>query len=621
MSRIKHIDGLRAIAIFPVVLYHAFPAYFPNGYLGVDYFLVISGFVISKKYIIDSIDEFSFYSFWSRRFRRLYPQLLCCIFICLPIAWVTMHPDHLENFSQSSIASILGANNILLFITGGYWNLANELKPLFPTWSLGLEEQFYLLFAIILLSLQKFHNKKVLFFQIFAVLLFLSLVSSAFGAIYFQTFNYLLLPSRIWEFSLGIFASLFFSHRKYSPSSFLTNLSFVLIICFAFFFPFSTANYAPNPFLLFPLLAICLICISKANCIATYILSTRLVVYIGLSSYAIYLYHQPLLAFARLSSFNGPSNSTLSIIVFASFIVGFVMYELVERERLLQFFKLHRPSIITPIKLFVSSVFIALVNFIIVLNQGFFSFRFPYMLINGKPPIGFLGGKGYTDLPYVHLGQDFASCNSSTRSAQTLSTRNIFLIGNSKTRDLINTLSIIDSSHSHLNFCYSYSDGSVDMNYLQKLLNKADIIFVQIHNQSDSVPESSLADFKHHLSKIVWHKDREKFAKNITPIMFEKDLKLRASYKVLSTDSYFCTPENVLTLNTKPSKHGIAFLDTQCAFNSNDGMKLLTSDNGTPFTFDGIHLTEAGAKHLAKNIMDSHVFSHIFLDTFTIDSL
>ena len=148
MRRIKHVDGLRTFAIVPVVLYHAFPSIFPNGYLGVDYFLVISGFVISKKYFTKPMEYFSLSDFWAKRISRLYPQLLTCIAICIPVSWFSMHPDHLENFSQSVIASVLGANNFLLHKTGGYWNLANELKPLFMTWSLGLEEQFYFLIAI-----------------------------------------------------------------------------------------------------------------------------------------------------------------------------------------------------------------------------------------------------------------------------------------------------------------------------------------------------------------------------------------------------------------------------------------------------------------------------------------
>ena len=95
MTRIKHIDGLRAIAIIAVVFYHAFPKTFPNGYLGVDYFLAISGFVISKKYFLDE-DKFSFKEFWSKRITRLDPQMLAWVGVCLPVAWMTMHPDHLK---------------------------------------------------------------------------------------------------------------------------------------------------------------------------------------------------------------------------------------------------------------------------------------------------------------------------------------------------------------------------------------------------------------------------------------------------------------------------------------------------------------------------------------------
>ena len=130
--RIKHIDGLRAFSVISVVLFHALPDTFPNAYIGVDYFLVISGYVISKKYIFTE-NEFNFINFWKRRIIRLYPQLLICILICTFFSLFLMSPNLLENFFQSCVATLLAANNILLSLTSGYWGTANELKPLYTT--------------------------------------------------------------------------------------------------------------------------------------------------------------------------------------------------------------------------------------------------------------------------------------------------------------------------------------------------------------------------------------------------------------------------------------------------------------------------------------------------------
>ncbi len=322
MTRIKHIDGLRAIAIIAVVFYHAFPKTFPNGYLGVDYFLAISGFVISKKYFLDE-DKFSFKEFWSKRITRLYPQMLACVGVCLPVAWMTMHPDHLENFSQSSIATLIGANNFLLYLAGGYWNFSNEFKPLFNTWSLGLEEQFYFLIAITFSFFQRFKISKEFIKKVFLLSFFISLIASGFGAIYFQSANYLLLIGRFWEFAIGIYAAYLAKKNLKWITNSITNICFLLIVIIPIAIPIETSRYAPNPFLLIPLIGVLVICASENKSVSTYLLSSKVFVYIGLSSYAIYLYHQPLLAFTRLNSFNGLNTLETFYLVLGSFLIGF----------------------------------------------------------------------------------------------------------------------------------------------------------------------------------------------------------------------------------------------------------------------------------------------------------
>jgi len=610
VARIKHIDGLRAAAIFPVVLYHAFPLTFPNGYLGVDYFLVISGFVISKKYFIQPTNHFSLRDFWSRRISRLYPQLLACVAICLPFAWAMMHPDHLENFSQSAIASLLGANNVLLYITGGYWNLANELKPLFTTWSLGLEEQFYLLIAIAFALSHKYLKAESLR-NMFHVLFISSLIASAFGSLYFRIANYLLLPTRFWEFGIGIYAA-YFSLKGLNPiSSWITNLSFFMITVLSLAMPLKTAIYAPNPLLLIPLVGIAIICVSANNSIATRILSSKGFVYVGLSSYAIYLYHQPLLAFARLRTFNDLKTSTLIVLVVGSFLVGFMMYELIEKNRLFRPLGMHSLEMLRPKNLLIASTIIGLINVPIVINNGFFELRFPYMLVNGKPPDGFLGGKGYTDLPYIYQSRKFPDKSQEAEENSKLRVLNIFLNGDSKTRDLINTLETIDSKIPSLKFNYSYSN---NVKADESILANADLIIVQIDNNGNKethISETLLREFSDYSEKFLWHKSREQFVKNITPILFISDPIKRSNFKYLSTDSYSCDKESTVSSAFTPKNSALGIIDTQCAFNSQTGHKILTSDSGEIYSFDGIHLTLAGAQELGNNLIESKLFREI----------
>ena len=612
MSRIKHVDGLRAAAIIPVVLYHAFPSNFPNGYLGVDYFLVISGFVIAKKYFVDPEINFSFREFWSKRITRLYPQLLTCIALCTPIAWFVMHPDHLENFSQSAIASLLGANNFLLYFTGGYWNLANDLKPLFITWSLGLEEQFYLIIAIAF-TVSQSHMKTKITQKIFLIAFLCSIIASGFGAFFFRTANYLLIPTRFWEFALGIYAAFLARARPKWITNWLTNLSLFVVLAISLLFPFKTALFAPNPLFLIPLSAISIICISDNKSLSTRILSNRALVYVGLSSYAIYLYHQPLLAFARLQSINDLGTSTLFVLVLGSFLIGFSMYELIEKRKIFKLFGWMTIDFLRSKNLLIASALIGLINVPIVLNNGFFSLRFPYMLVDGQPPLGFLGGKGYTDRPYVYESKKFPDKVLASQDQKNIHISNIYFEGNSKTRDLINALEIVDSDNPKVKFYYSYNFPKDSEDY-QKILHDADLVIKQIWDSDDeviSIDDKILLEYSNVSEKVIWHKSRERFAQNMTPIMFISDIEDRANFKYSSIDSYFCSKDNVFTAKFTPEGSGIGIIDTQCAFNDEQGLKTLTSSKGELYSFDGVHLTFAGANNLARALMASQDFKNI----------
>ena len=147
------IDGLRALAVIPVILVHSGFELFSGGFIGVDLFFVISGYLITT-IIIEDIEKkkFSIINFYERRARRILPALFFVMLVCIPFAWAWMLPDPLENFGQSLVASVLFVNNVLLLITSGYWELASEFKPLLHTWSLGVEEQYYLFFPLFLSS-------------------------------------------------------------------------------------------------------------------------------------------------------------------------------------------------------------------------------------------------------------------------------------------------------------------------------------------------------------------------------------------------------------------------------------------------------------------------------------
>ena len=206
----KDINGLRAIAVLPVIFFHSGVTFFQGGFLGVDVFFAISGFLITSN-IINTLNtgDFTLIEFYDRRARRILPALVFTLLVTLIFSFIFMLPYDLKNFGQSLVATSIGANNILLYFTSGYWSLAAEYKPLYHTWSLGVEEQYYLITPLIFLAL--FKNKKVIISTL-VLLLCISYISNYF--IQNREFNFLIILTRFWELGAG---SLLAVYMVYKP--------------------------------------------------------------------------------------------------------------------------------------------------------------------------------------------------------------------------------------------------------------------------------------------------------------------------------------------------------------------------------------------------------------------
>ena len=146
------IDGLRAVAIIPVILFHAGFPLFSGGFVGVDIFFVISGYLITTIILTEKEQgKFSLINFYERRARRILPALFFVMLVSLPFAWLWLIPSDMKDFSQSLIGVATFSSNILFWQETGYWGTANELKPLLHTWSLAVEEQYYIIFPLYLM--------------------------------------------------------------------------------------------------------------------------------------------------------------------------------------------------------------------------------------------------------------------------------------------------------------------------------------------------------------------------------------------------------------------------------------------------------------------------------------
>lgn len=332
------IDGLRAIAVIPVILFHAGFEQFSGGFVGVDVFFVISGYLITT--IILSEKEqgiFSLANFYERRARRILPALFFVILISLPFAWLWLLPSDMKDFSQSLVAVSSFSSNILFWRETGYWGAANELKPLLHTWSLAVEEQYYILFPLFLMLMWRFRKRWILsFFMVIAVI---SLFISEWGAYNKPSANFFLLPTRGWELAIGAFIAFYFLYRKKTIHAILSyrlvdevlGLVGLLMIGYAVFV-FDEGTPFPGFFALMPTVGTGLIILfSSDKTLVGRLLSKKLIVGIGLISYSAYLWHQPLLAFSRHASLTEPSKLVLATMATLSFPFAYLSWRFIEK--------------------------------------------------------------------------------------------------------------------------------------------------------------------------------------------------------------------------------------------------------------------------------------------------
>ncbi len=324
----REIDGLRAVAVVPVILFHGGFDLFSGGYVGVDVFFVISGYLITSILISDlEAGTFSIARFYERRARRILPALFVVMLACLPFAWMWMSPWFLKDFAQSLIAVVFFSSNVLFWLQEGYFAVDSELKPLLHTWSLAVEEQYYLLFPIFLLVMWRFRRDRV-FWSIAAIAL-ASFVASAWGARNAPSTNFYLAPFRAWEPFAGSLAAFYLRGRGPRSSDLMSGVGLALILVSIFWYDKDTPF--PGIYALAPVVGTALIVLfAGQTTLVARLLSTGPFVGIGLVSYSAYLWHQPLFAFARLHSFSGTSQTLLGSLTALTFLLAWATWKYVE---------------------------------------------------------------------------------------------------------------------------------------------------------------------------------------------------------------------------------------------------------------------------------------------------
>jgi len=322
------IDGLRAVAVLPVILFHAGVGVFSGGFVGVDVFFVISGFLITQ-IIIDEIEknEFSIVSFYERRARRILPALFVVMAVSLVGGWLWMLPNQLKDYSQSLVAVSLFASNVLFWKKDNYFSSAAEEKPLLHTWSLAVEEQFYLLFPLLILFLWRLGRDRV--FIIVIAMAIISLMLSEWGGRHAPVANFYLAPTRMWELLAGSILA-FLVNRKIEPNGALALLGLIGVCVSIFAFDESTPF--PGLYAILPVAGTAFVIAFSGPGTVTYkILSSKGLVGVGLISYSAYLWHQPIFAFIRIKSLSSPSINLMLFMSLISIGLGYLSWRFVER--------------------------------------------------------------------------------------------------------------------------------------------------------------------------------------------------------------------------------------------------------------------------------------------------
>jgi len=329
----REIDGLRAVAIFPVILFHSGLTSFSGGYVGVDVFFVISGFLITNL-IMEEIQQakFSLTNFYERRARRIFPALSAMLILTTLAAYLLLAPDTLKDYSDSLFFVVIFLSNLFFFVDSGYFSAAADEKPLLHTWSLAVEEQYYLFFPLLVILLWR-KPERWLILTLVTLSLASLLLSKKLAADGSTDANYYLIFSRAWELLFGSLLALTPINRERMPAWLkeLLSLSGIVMIGYAVT-QFDSNTPFPSLYTLIPVLGSCLIiAFACPQLIVSRLLNNKLAVAIGLISYSLYLWHQPLLALLRLKSAGEPSRELLLLAIALTFILALLSWRFVEK--------------------------------------------------------------------------------------------------------------------------------------------------------------------------------------------------------------------------------------------------------------------------------------------------
>lgn len=326
------VDGLRALAVLPVILFHAGFSLFSGGFVGVDVFFVISGYLITSIILTElNSGTFSLVHFWERRARRILPALYLVLLVSLPMAWYWLSPQDLLNYADSLLAVALFCSNIWFWLSSGYFDAAAEFKPLLHTWSLAVEEQFYLCFPLLMLLLWRYCRS--LLPVLLTLALMVSLVLAEWGAQHRPAFTFYMLPTRAWELLAGALVAWWLHQHPRQFPALVTQLASLLglLLLIAGCVLIDKTTLFPGFSALLPVGGtVLLLLFADQSTLTGRLLSHKVLTSVGLISYSAYLWHQPLFAFARHHTLDKPSIVLMTGLSVLTLVLAWLSWKFIE---------------------------------------------------------------------------------------------------------------------------------------------------------------------------------------------------------------------------------------------------------------------------------------------------
>lgn len=583
------IDGLRAIAVMSVILCHGEIPGFPGGFLGVDIFFVISGFLISGL-ILDNLDggNFSIRDFYERRIRRILPAVFLVTGLCLIPGWFFMSADAYENLAESVVATTLSANNILLTVTTSYWEMESAFKPLLHTWSLGVEEQYYLFAPFVMLLAYRYSKRHPAW--AIGLICVLSFVACLWAMPRYPAANFYLLPTRAWELGIGGLAAIYARNKAEAPSSSkLALLGLLATVAAVVLIPAETVT--PSPIVLIPVVGTALVLVFCRDGVAHGVLTLWPMRWIGLISYSAYLWHQPLFAYLRIISPNEPTAWEYAALIPVTLALSWLSWRYVE----VPFRNRKQMSFRTVAKILVPAAVILVASGAVIYKLGGIPARLP--LPAGAEAPGTY--KSYNDANFKYKVNAFPSTSQ----------KKLLILGNSQGRDFINAMQA-DDKFSDYSIVYRDDFNLCDLDQAdemyKKLVDDATLVVdVYLHRIKGPVCDGQeLSERQELKGKLIFLGPRD-FGVNINPasripLDQRPTARVQVTQNVLDADAYVrsLTPETLYV--------------SQLDHLTSDGHTMpIFDEHGLILSEDRVHLTRAGARYVGQRIFTDPIWAEV----------